>query len=281
MRAHSRAARRGHALQRIRIEAPVHTLACVTCFRAEDHYLAEWLEYHRCVGVDHVYLYDNDGGERARRIYARYVEAGFVTVHRWPARPKSLLHGNFKVRCYPHCIAHHRDECVWLLKIDVDEFLVPVDGAGDVKDALRRYDPQEVRGIRVPRFNFGDNGHRARPPGLVIESYTRREARWSNHKDIASVRHLDSNRYKQSSHHFRYRLAAYGRRYVREAEVRGLRIHHYYTKSLEEYLERQNPSGGRERTLERFVERNAGRNEVEDRSLLQYVPALKRALGER
>lgn len=210
---------------------------------------------------------------------APYISAGFVTLHPWPMRPTSLLHGNFKVRCYPHCIAHHRAECVWLLKIDVDEFLVPVDGARDVREALQRYDPATVRGIRVPRYDFGDNGHLERPGGLVIESYTRREAQWSNHKDIASTRHLDSNRFKQSSHHFRYRLGAYARRYVREAELRGLRIHHYYTKSLAEYLRRQNPSGGRARTTEGFLDRNRGRNVVEDVSLVAYAPEIRRVLG--
>ena len=75
--------------------------------------------------------------------------------------------------------------------------------------------PARVRGLRVPRFDFGDAGHRERPKGLVVASYLRREAAPSNHKDVAAAAALSDNRWCYSAHWWRYRLAAWPRPLLR------------------------------------------------------------------
>jgi len=252
---------------------PDSELALVACFRDENHYLREWLEYHRLAGVGHVYLYDNDGGAEARAITLPFEQSGFVTHHAWQPR-SSWLYGRLQHQAHAHCIRHYAGRSAWLMKIDIDEFLAPV-GTDDVAAALARYDPGLVRGLRVPRYNFGAAGHETRPEGLVIASYLRREAGFSNHKDIASTRHLAANRFTQSSHYWHYRPLSYTRRYVREPDVAGLRLHHYYTKSFEEYMARQNPAAGRARTRAAFNAHNALRHEVFDDSLLRFAAALQ------
>ncbi|MEP3389064.1 MAG: hypothetical protein ABJO02_12800, partial [Reichenbachiella sp.] len=51
----------------------------------------------------------------------------------------------------------------------------------------------------------------------------------------------------------------------------GWRINHYYTKSLEEYMSRQNVSGGRPVGRSGFDEKNAGCNEIVDESMLDLL----------
>ena len=137
-----------------------------------------------------------------------------------------------------------------------------------------------MKGIRIPRVNFGDCGHKKPPTGLVLESYTRREAQYSDHKDLGNSRFLSSNDFTNSAHSWGYRWFKPGRVVV-EDEVTSLRVHHYYTKSLEEFLSRQNTSHGRPKTVEGFIEKNRGRNDVLEESMLRFVPAVKDALAKR
>jgi hypothetical protein len=131
----------------------------------------------------------------------------------------------------------------------------------------------------VPRFNFGDNGHERRPPGLVIESYLRREATRSSQKDMANGEKLSGNQC-QGAHRWAYSLHKRGR-FVSPDPVRTLRINHYFTKSFEEFEIRQNDTGQRRQTHEQFDQRNLRRNDVDDDGMLRFAPAVRRALGLR
>jgi hypothetical protein len=258
-------------------------LAVAAIFRAENDYLREWLEYHLLAGVDHFFLYDNDGGEEAATLLAPYEAAGLVTLHPWTMydgtrhdRPTPFGGRNKNHMAYAHAARHYGRSVTWLMKLDIDEFLVSDDGS--LPDALSSYDPARLRGLRLSRYNFGDCGHRHRPTGLVIESYTMREGEPSNYKELASGRWLSANRFCNSAHRWHYRLWPW-RSLLAEGEVTGLRINHYYTKSLDEYLQRQNTSRGRVLTEERFLERNRLSNAVADGAILRYLDALKARLG--
>ena len=261
------------------MSAPPRTLAIAAIFRNENPYLVEWLEFHRLVGVEHFFLYDNDGGAEARALLAPYLEAGIVTRHPWTHldgtrhdRPTRLGARDKNHLAFAHAARHHRSECAWLLKIDLDEFLVPLDG-DSLAPLLARFDRARVRGIQVPRINFGHSGHRARPPGLVIESYLLREAAVSDHKDIANTDFLSDNRFVNSAHRWGYRWLA-GGRLVRPREVASLRIHHYYTKSLEESLRRQNMMRTRPTSEAEWEAQNAQLNAVRDETMLRFAKAL-------
>lgn len=257
-----------------------YPLVIAAIFKNENAYLREWLEFHRLVGVDHFYLYDNDCGDEARALLAPYERAGIVTRHDWVHldgtrhdRPTRFGGRDKNHLAFGHAARHHRHECEWMLKIDIDEFLVPLDGAS-VLPELARHDRRRVRGIQVPRINFGHSGHDAKPSGLVIENYLRREARISDHKDIANTRFLSNNDWMNSAHRWGYRWW-YGGRLVRPAAITGLRIHHYYTKSWEESQRRQNMMRTRPGTRADFETQNAHLNEVGDDTMLRFVDGLR------
>jgi len=259
-------------------------LAIAAIFKRENDYLREWLEYHRLVGVDHFYLYDDDGGAAAAQLLAPYAEAGVVTRHAWTHldgtrydRATPLGQRNKNHLAFAHAARHHRREAQWLLKLDLDEFLVPV-GADSVRPALLALDPRRWKGLRIPRWNFGSSGWLEKPPGLVSASYLRREALPSNHKDLANGDFLSHNRFANSAHWWHYRWWR-GGRLLRAERVAALRIHHYYTKSRAEYLARQNTSGGRARTHAAFAAHDARASAVEDPSLLRFQPELEARLA--
>ncbi len=258
-------------------------LAFATIFKRENAYLREWLEYHRLVGVEHFYLYDNDGEAEAKELLQPYVDAGVVTRHPWTQldgtrhdRATPFGQRNKNHMAFAHAAQHYRSDAQWIMKIDVDEFLVPV-GGDSLRPAILALDRRRWKGVRIPRWNFGSNGHVEPPAGLVTAAYTRREAEPSNHKDLANGDHLSDNRRANSAHWWHYRWWR-GGRLMPASRVTGLRIHHYYTKSREEYLARQNTSGGRPQSESGFEQRDARGSEVEDTSMLRFQPALEARL---
>ena len=58
-------------------------LALVAIVKNEASYLDEWIEFHRLVGVEHIYLYDNGSTDQTREVVAPYISQGFVTLMRW------------------------------------------------------------------------------------------------------------------------------------------------------------------------------------------------------
>jgi len=267
-------------------ESTEYGVTIAAIFKNENLYIQEWLEFHILVGVDHFYLYDNDGGDEAAQILKPYEEQGYVTRHPWTHldgtkfdRATPLKQRNKNHEAFGHAAKTYRDRFRWLMKIDIDEFLFPLEG-DRIPPLLERYDRSRVKGLRIPRVNFGDNGHLKQPECLLGEAYTRREAKYSDHKDLANGRFLSSNDYTNSAHAWGYKWWKFGRM-IGEDEIDQMRVNHYYTKSLEEWLGRQNTSGGRPMTEEGFAMKNEGRNEVEDDSMLRFVPGIKAALESR
>ena len=263
-----------------------HALAIAAIFKNENPYLREWLEFHRLVGIEHFFLYDNDCGDEARALLAPYETEGLVTRHDWihldgtrHDRPTYFGGRDKNHLAFAHAARHHRHECDWLLKIDIDEFLVPLE-ADDVRPVLATYDRSKIRGLQIPRINFGHSGHRKKPEGLVTESYLRREAEVSDHKDAANTNFLSNNAFMNSAHRWGYGLIPQGR-LIHPPEITTLRIHHYYTKSLEESQQRQNMMRTRPTTEPEWEAQNAHLNAVEDRTMLRFSKTLHHHLSEQ
>ena len=254
-------------------------------FKNENAYLQEWIAFHRLVGIDHFFLYDNDGSAETKQLLRPYVDQGVITLHPWThlngSRHDRATHFGGRDKnhmAFNHAASHYRDCCNWLLKIDIDEFLMPTDG-NDIRAVIEKYDRDSVRGVEIPRIDFGDSGHRSRPDGLVIESYTLRESEISDHKDLANTSFLTKNRFNNSAHSWRYRPFKRGRLVSRD-EVSGMRINHYYTKSLEESLVRQNMMVTRPKTEAEFIQQNLKLNELRDESMLRFSPSIKKEMGQ-
>lgn len=140
------------------------SLCVCAIFKDEEPYLDEWVAYHRIIGADHFVLYDNgssDGGP-SRLLSGDLRE--YVTIVPWPLRPGQQ-------RAYEHFRVNHSERWDWVAFIDIDEFIYPAAGES-VKERLDGY--QGFSAVLLHWLVFGPNGHQTRPPGLVIDSYTRR-----------------------------------------------------------------------------------------------------------
>jgi len=94
-------------------------LALCAIFRDEAPYLAEWLAFHRLVGVDHFFLYDNGSADRPEDVLRPFLTEGCVTLRPWPVP----FHEHAARRAYADCLEQVRGRVRWLACLDVDEFL--------------------------------------------------------------------------------------------------------------------------------------------------------------
>lgn len=274
-------------------------LAVCAVFRDEAPYLAEWIAFHRLVGVERFYLYDNRSTDDWRSALAPELADGTVVVHPWPREPRRA-----QLAAYEHCLHRHRTDTRWIAFIDVDEFLFSPSGE-QLPAILERFHARP--GVLAAWRVFGTGGLREPPAGLVTESYLLRAR--SDHPEAwgtkpivdprRTYRRLGDPEVTGSPHvmqHFGsprfWRLqptTCEDGRTAPALPVEGdplpgdvLRINHYRSKSAREAEEKARRD--RVTTLETqssdFLLR-PDFNEIEDRTILPFVAELRRALTVR
>jgi hypothetical protein len=264
--------------------APPVYLSAFCIYYNEAYYLREWIEFHKLVGFERFYLYNNFSTDDHRDVLEPYIADGTVVHHEWPVEPAQLAG-------YRDILARHGDETFWLAFFDIDEFLYSPTGER-VADVLRR-EFEEFPGVGVNEITFGTSGHATRQPGLAIESFVRRcEIAKPRNRIIKSI--VQPRRVADvgnDPHYFRYvdknRAVTEKKEPIRgplteSVSVELLRINHYMTRSQAERNQKNaGPDvlrGGR-RKMPKAAARDLMLNDEEDTTILRYAPALREALG--
>jgi hypothetical protein len=147
------------------------SICVVAILKDEDPFVEEWVAYHRLLGADHFYLYDNDARLPLRDILARH--AAYVTVVDWPVEhDDARFEGRTKqLKAYRHFLDHFARDWRWVAFIDGDEFIV-LDRHQELRDFLRDF--ADFDSIALNWHVFGHSGYFDNPPGLITECLTRR-----------------------------------------------------------------------------------------------------------
>jgi Glycosyltransferase family 92 len=263
-------------------------LSVCSMYRDHAEYLREWIEFHRLVGVERFFLYDNESTDDHREVLAPYVEQGIAVVRHWPT-PVSVERGVpwGLIGAFDDCLLRHRQDSRWIAFTDIDEFLFAPAGS-TVPDVLAGYERHP--GVYVTRLEFGTSGHRERPPGLVIENYLRRRSYGAGDREwTKSI--VDPQRAVMcvNAHMFLYEDAFAvdmdGEPVVRPpfgptpVKLSPLRINHYITKSEEEYRRKLDQWEAAGHALNPGREWLESLNRESDDAITRYVPALREALA--
>ena len=195
------------------------------CARWETPYSVEWLNYHRALGFEHVYLYCNDDDPRA--LYEAVLpftqgQAPFVTFRFYSDQGQ---HRNMML----HFLAHDQHAAEWISFLDLDEFIRLPPGQ-TIAQFMAPFEPM----ADCVLFNwvfFGPNGHMTPPAGGVLSSYTRREALVHPFtKYIARSNVFDDPQlfFKCTDNSFVHRLDEYLARPIRSVNVLGEDMSGYY-----------------------------------------------------
>ena len=272
-------------------------LSVCAVYRDEGPYLREWIEFHRLLGVERLYLYNNRSTDDHREAIAPYVDEGLVVAYDWPdVLPPNVVVGEAaQTAVYQDCIMRHGTDSRWIAFLDLDEFLFSPTGAS-LPEMLREY--ERWPGVGVNWAQYGTSGHVTRPPGLVTENFIRRADVRGYNRIMKCV--IDPTRVRNFclAHFFIFHgeprtvvdenhQPVDGERLGQTDEVSfaKLRINHYVTKSEEEFEQKRTRvrvDNGRPRQftdgqIERILRVT---NAVEDRSIHVHLPALKEALAQ-
>jgi len=142
-----------------------HYLSIGAIMKNEAPYLREWIEFHKLVGVERFYLYNNESTDNTVEVLQPYIRSGEVVLEHCPTSIRQVNNA------YNHCLEYYGSESEWIAFIDIDEFLFPTN-EDNLKTILDDY--LEYPGLLVNWCCFGSSGHQTKPKGLTIENYTHR-----------------------------------------------------------------------------------------------------------
>lgn len=221
-------------------ELPKVYLSITAILKNEAPYIKEWIEYHKMLGADRFYLYDNESDDNLKDVLQPYINAGIVYYHL--IKGKGVQHSAYRDAVYKY-----KDQTTWMAFIDIDEFILPVE-KDSIPEFLKDYEKYSGVGINWVIFDSDDNIEKPKKHhGLVIANYFKIHSedniKVNRHiKTIANPREILSI---GNPHFFYYKnnkLAVdenkkniYGP-FTKYHHSNKIRINHYYCKSKEEYL---------------------------------------------
>lgn len=171
-----------HTLKKPKVRAPKWTLSATMIFQNDAPYLKEWIEFHRLVGVEHFYLYNNRSSDDFLTVLYPYLISGEVDLIDWPHKGKTVEEWD-AIQCgaYQDALKRAKKTSSWLAVIDSDEFLVPVQ-TDDLRSLLIRYEQEKIGGVYAYWVVFGTSFVKKIPSDrLLIETLLLNGGRGNGH----------------------------------------------------------------------------------------------------
>lgn len=221
-------------------------VAICAIFKNEARYMREWIEFHKIIGVEHFYLYNNFSNDDYKNVLEPYIINGLVTLIEWPIKQGQML-------AYKDCAEKYGDESNWIAYIDLDEYIVP-NKSNNIKELLKKF---ENRPIVIAYWRlFGSSGKINRDTnGLVTEDFYLCWRKYTNvgkffyntSYDYADDLKINQNMHSHWAKYSGHKLPPvnfYGHIICNEVDVvddeyPSVQINHYFTKSYNEYLEKK------------------------------------------
>lgn len=146
-----------------------YEIAAVLMFQNESFFLKEWIEYHKLIGIQHFYLYNNSSTDNYRDILKPYIDSGEVELFHYSGKTSNQNdHGKIQYAIYKKAFKLASGKAKWLAIIDADEFIYPVN-SDSLADILKDY--EDFGGLYINYVPFGTS-HVQRIPNnqLIIET---------------------------------------------------------------------------------------------------------------
>ena len=236
------------------IKEKKYKVSICAIFRDEGAILREWIEFHKIVGVEHFYLYNNFSEDNYKEVLDPYINEGIVTLIDWP-------YPQAQMAAYQNCVDTYKNETKWIGFIDLDEFVVPNKHFDTIYEFLRQFDSNRPMVIMYWR-NFGSSGKIDRNRDkLVTEDFT---LCWYKYANIGKFFYNTDYNYnpkdKYTKGYMHYRWGAYKNLNLPPVNVFDkviiwgihnvpsdnfpIQINHYLLKTYNEYKEKKAKRGG-------------------------------------
>lgn len=149
-----------------------YKLSIAAIFQNEARFLKEWIEYHKLVGVEHFWLYNNDSSDNYIDALNPYILDGTVELFYWPdIWPDIVFPFGCQSNAYNDAISRALHKTEWLALIDLDEFIVPLQHSS-ISKTINKHFKKEC-GLYIEWLNFGSSDvEKLQPNELMIEKLT-------------------------------------------------------------------------------------------------------------
>ena len=143
-----------------------YQIAVYAMFQNEAEWLKEWIEYHKLIGVEHFYLFDNGSTDNYQEVLRPYIKKGLVELHYYPQvgqTQQEFLTIQFHLNMQAIGLAKHKAK--WLAIIDIDEFIVPIQ-TNSLLELLKNY--ENYGGVYANWLMFGTSHIQKIPEGILM-----------------------------------------------------------------------------------------------------------------
>lgn len=249
------------SLESVTEDAKMKTAICALC-KNERKYIIEWIAYHKTQGFDDIYIYDNVSDDGTSELLIILDLLGVIKRVFWPnstmPQPENRPYFYTQRGAYAHFRSTFSYAYDFVLTIDIDEFIVFENCSlhSFLAEARRRH--PSVGAISIPWLLFGTNGHVKEKNGLVIERFITCAPLPANLKtpiDAVKTFYCPKRALVVATHivHLTSGCSLDNcldiAKFDKEKKIQFIKwnyglatIHHYFTKSVEEYIERSNIS---------------------------------------
>ncbi len=265
-------------------------LSVVLIVKNASRYIEEWINYHRIVGVEKFYIYDNESNDNLREVLKPYIKSGIVEYFYWAGKKQQDI-------VYNDALKRLRLTSKYVAFIDDDEFIVPMNGK-TIRNVLEELDLKAPEaGLVVSWWSYGSREtENTTINDLVIERFKFHEKITKETK--SAVKSIVNPRLAFRAdyvHIFRYIKNFYSVDENKNICLKGLgnsnnvhkiRINHYHTKSLDEFLKKKSRGDAvygeyyKENIVKHFDDCSKACNVIEDDSMEKYVEPIKRMIKE-
>lgn len=258
-------------------------LALVAIAKNEANYIREWVVYHKIIGVDRIYLYDNESNDGMVDLIKPFIDEGFVVVTKIFGQKQQLNANNDAIKRFGK-------HCKYMAFIDLDEMIMPLDTSKslvEIIDNIIAFNPN-AGGVAVNWCMYGSSHHDIKPIGFVCENFLWRAKipGGSGTECIKTIAIPECIKKYKQPHYPIYKNGLFNINtqgsIVPEWKSRIenyylLKINHYFTKSKQEWIVRH--SGGHScmgatRNLDVFKEHD--NNDIYEEFPKQYSEAMRK-----
>ncbi|KAL3700321.1 hypothetical protein R1sor_018343 [Riccia sorocarpa] len=210
---------------------PKRKLCACTMIWNKARFFREWVVYHSYMGVERYFLYDNDSDDNIEEV-VESLAAHNISRMIWPWIKTQQA-------AFSHCTILARDECEWVMFVDVDEYIYPMyylttsngTSTSDANVLHRMIDRESEKaaqhggnlgGIEFDCHNFGPSGLAHSPKQGVTVGYTCRLIHPERHKSIVRLAAVNDS-LLNVLHHFELRNGYHTTKLLRNVGV----VNHY------------------------------------------------------
>lgn len=270
-----------------------YDLSIAAIFQDEAPYIKEWIEFHKLVGVQHFYLFNNLSHDDYKSVLEPYIKRGEVDLIEWPCESPTILDWRaLQPRAYRQALDLARGKTRWLAVLDLDEFLFAVN-----EDNLVRFlDSQFMHfgGVCVNQQIYGTSGIPNIPQGnLMIELLLyKAPTKAASNLYYKSIVRPECVAWCDNPHFFHYTPGYFPVNAIKEQVIEKtgintgiyvdeIRINHYWTRDEFHFQKVKIPRVLRRDskfTPEMLMQTAEQYSEQYDPAILRFVPRLKRVM---